>query len=135
MQKEKSTFKQAFTHLYFLMLSADKIADLNELELGNKIIVLENMDKKQVMNELDVLSSQPRQQVYEQGINFMKSISRQDQIKCLGYIKLMAKADGSIDEKEINLLTDISEKELTISMEEISDMEKKLEKAINKIVP
>lgn len=133
MEQEKSIFKQAFTYLYFLMLSADKIADLEELKLGNKIIKLENLDKNKVMKDLDILSSIPRDKVYEQGINYMKSASREIQLKCLGYINLMAKVDGSVDEKEWKLLVDIGESELNLSMAEIATVEEKLEKALANI--
>lgn len=133
MEQEKSIFKQAFTYLYFLMLSADKIADLEELKLGNKIIKLENLDKNEVMKDLDILSSIPRDKVYEQGINYMKSASREIQLKCLGYINLMAKVDGSVDEKEWKLLVDIGESELNLSMAEIATVEEKLEKALANI--
>ena len=131
MQHDKPAFKQAFTYLYFLMLSADKIADLKELKLGNKIIKLENLDKNEVMKDLDILSSLPRDKVYEQGINYMKSITRENQLKCLGYINLMAKVEGSFDENERKLLVDLGEKELNISMAEIAKVEGKLEKALD----
>ena len=133
MQEEKTLFKEAFTYLYFLMLSADKIADLKELSLGNKIIKLEKLNKEEVMRELDILSAMPREKVYEQGMHYLKTTTRENQLKCLAYIDLMAKADGSIDEKERQLLSDLVEKELHLSMSEIIEIEKYLEKAIDKI--
>lgn len=133
MEEEKSSFKHAFTYLYFLMLSADKVADLKELKLGNKIMQLEKLDKNEVMKDLDILSAMPRETVFEQGMNYMRSASREIQLRCLAYIKLMAKVDGSMDENERELLNEISTNELKISIGEISSMENKLKKAIDNV--
>jgi len=133
MRKEKSTFKQAFTHLYFLMLSADKIADLRELKLGNKIIKLENLDAAEVMKDIDYLSALPRDNVYEQGLSLLKSLSNKDQVKILAYVKMIAKVDGSYDEKESSLLNEISINELRISLQEVFDAEQILSENISNI--
>ncbi len=133
MKNEKSVFSQAFTYLYFLMLSADKIADLNEIELGNKIIILENLDKTDVMKEIDILSSMPRKTVLEQGVDFMKSANREIQLKCLGYIRLMAEVDGAIDQKEIDLIHEIGVNELHLPITEILEMKSKLKAALDKM--
>jgi hypothetical protein len=131
MKNEKSVFNQAFTYLYFLMLSADKIADLSEIELGNKIIKLENLDKAAVMKEIDNLSSMPRKTVLEQGVDFMKSANRETQLKCLGYIRLMAEVDGALDQKEIDLIHEIGVNELHIPITEISAMKSTLKAALD----
>ena len=133
MSNEKSSFNQAFTYLYFLMLSADKIADLKELKLGNKIIQLEKLDKEEVMKNLDKLSAMPREKVFESAMLYVKSAPRNIQLKCLGYIKLMAQADGFVDEKERELLNEISLNELNISLSEVADMGKKLKQKVESI--
>ena len=113
------------------MLSADKIADLSEIELGNKIIKLENLDKAEVMKEIDNLSSMPRNTVLEQGVDFMKSATRETQLKCLGYIRLMAEVDGALDQKEIDLIHEIGVNELHIPITEISAMKSTLKAALD----
>ena len=133
MEQEKSTFKQAFTYLYFLMLSADKIAHLKELKLGNKIINLENLDKAEVMKEIDFLSSIPREKVFDDGQAHLKLLKRSEQLKCLGYIKLIAKIDGSVHTTEIDLLNNLSVNQLNISLADISMVEKELENSISKL--
>ena len=133
MEQNESTFQQAFIHLYFLMLSADKIADLHELELGTKIIELEKLDKAEVMNGIDNLSSLPREIVFENGLEFLKALPHKEQLKCLGYIKLISKIDGSVDLKEIELLNDLCVKEINISLSDISEMEIELENDISKL--
>ena len=132
MENSESTFQHAFTHLYFLMLSADKIADLKELKLGSKIMSLENLDKEAVMKELDLLSSLPREKVFDEGVKILKDLSKEEQVKTLGYAKLIAKVDGSYDEKESDLLNEISLNNLQISLQEIAEAEVVLKKAISK---
>ena len=133
MENNRSTFQRAFTHLYFLMLSADKIADLKELKIGNKIMSLENLDKAVVMKDMDLLSSLPREKVFDEGVNILKTLSKEEQLKTLGYLKLIAKVDGSYDEKESDLLNEISLNNLQISLQEIAEIEVVLKKAISEI--
>ncbi|MCG8308115.1 MAG: hypothetical protein MI975_12040 [Cytophagales bacterium] len=133
MEHHKSTFQRAFAHLYYLMLSADKIADLNELELGNKIIALENLDKTEVMKDLDLLSAVPRNEALKDCIDLLKSISRKEQQKCLAYVKLIANADGSYDDSESDLLNEIGTNELNILPSEIRDIERELKQRISEI--
>jgi len=130
MEQPKSTFQKAFAHLYYLMLSADRIADLNELALGNKIIEFEGFDKSDVMKQIDQLSAVSRGEAIEESVVLLKSISRDDQLKCLAYIKMIAMSDGSFDESESNLLHDIGSNELNILPKEINELEKQLRKKV-----
>ena len=54
-------------------------------------------------------------------------------MKCLAYIRLIAKIDGAYDEREQELLHEIGLNEMKVSMQEISDTEKELDKAIFRI--
>ena len=110
MKQEESTFEEAFTYLYFLMLSADKIADPSELTLGAKVMQLENWNKDAVMTKIEFLGTLPREKVFDDGQNCLKALNKEEQLKCLGYMKLMSKTDGSVDVKEIELLKKKHEK-------------------------
>ena len=63
MEYQKSPFQQAFSYLYFLMLSADNVADIKELELGKKIIRIEKLNWTEVMTQLDQLKKVPRNEI------------------------------------------------------------------------
>lgn len=130
MGQQKSTFQKAFAHMYYLMLSADRIADPSELALGNKIIKYEGFEKADVMEQIDQLSSVTRDQAVEDCIILLKSISNDDQLKCLAYVKMIAMSDGSFDESESNLLHDIGTNELNILPQEIDGLEKQLQQKI-----
>lgn len=131
MEQQKPTFQKAFAHLYYLMLSADRIADPSELALGNKIIKYEGFEKTEVMEQIDRLSSVSRNQVIEDCISLLRSISRDDQLKCLAYVKMIAMSDGSFDESESNLLHNIGTNELNVMPPEINKLEKQLQQKIN----
>ena len=133
MEQQKPTLQQAFSYWYFLMLSADKIADLEELNLGSKIIKYEKLDKSAVMKDMDYLSSISREDAYKQGVNYLKSLDNDSQLKVLVYMKLIAKADGSYSQKESELLHEISLNELNISLKEIAKKEASILKAIEEI--
>jgi hypothetical protein len=126
MEQHKSTFQKAFAHLYYLMLSADRVADLNELATGNKIIEFEGFDKDSVMKQIDQLSAVSRNQAIDDCLVLLKSISKEDQIKCLAYVKMIAMSDGSFDREESDLLHNIGSNELSILPQEIDTAEKKL---------
>ena len=130
MKNPNSILQNAFAHMYFLMLSADKIAHMDELDLGNKIMGIENFDKIEVMKELDRLSAVPRDEVLIQTINLLKSVSREEQLKALAYAKMIGKVDGSFDENESDLLYQIGTNMLNIKLPEIADMEEALKMRI-----
>ena len=131
MEEVRSTFEQVFIYLYYLMLSADRIADLNELKLGSKIIKLEKLDKTAIMNKIDVLTSISREKIFDDGQAFLKTLDKEEQLKCLAYIKLISKTDGSVHTKEIDLINSLSSNELKISLADISKKEKELESLIS----
>jgi uncharacterized tellurite resistance protein B-like protein len=131
MEQQKSTFQKAFAHMYYLMLSADRIADPSELALGNKIIKYEGFAKTEVMEQIDQLSSVSRNQAIEDSISLLRSISKDDQLKCLAYVKLIAMSDGSFDESESNLLHNIGTNELNVLPQEIDELEKQLKQKIS----
>lgn len=133
MKQHKIRFQQAFAYLYYLMLSADNVADIKELKLGKKIINIEKLDYQDVMNQMDQLTKVPRNQIFSEAVDLIKGIAKKEQVKCLAYIQLIAKIDGSYDEREKELLDQISISELNISLQEISDVEKELNKVIAKI--
>ncbi len=114
------------------MLSADKVADLKELELGNKIFKAEHIDIGDAMREIDTLSGIPRDKVYEDGLVYLKSLNKEDQLKCLGYIKLISSIDGTIDTNESELLNNLCLNELNITLLEVGEIEKKLTKKLSK---
>ena len=133
MQYQKLPFQKAFSYLYFLMLSADNVADIKELELGKKIIRIEKLNYKEVMTQMDQLTKVPRNEIFREAVQLLKKISKEDQLKCLAYIRLIAKIDGAYDEREQELLHEIGLNEMKVSMQEISDTEKELDKAIFRV--
>ena len=130
MEKNKAKFQEAFAHLYYLMLSADRFATLSELEVGSKVIEFEGFDKGSVMKQIDDLSANPRNQIIGESIDLLKSISKEDQLKCLAYVKMIAMSDGSFDESESDLLHNIGSNELNILPQEIDAVEKKLKQQV-----
>lgn len=130
---EKELFERAFSILFFLMLSADNIADLKELKTGNKIIDLEGFDKSNVMNELDHLSSMSHEDIYNDGISTLKLLDKPTQMKCLAFIKIIAKVDGSFDKSESKLLDKLYSEELEIDVNRLDNLEKELSIVLSKI--
>lgn len=132
MEEAKSTFEDAFVYLFYLMLSADKIADPAELILGTKIMEIEKLDKSTVMKKIDFLSSLPQEKVFTEGRSYLIALNKNEQLKCLGYIKLMSKADGNLDVNEMDLLNNLRLSELNISLDDISAEENKMKELIYK---
>ena len=131
MEQNISKFEEVFSYLYFLMLSADNIADPAELKFGTKILEIEKIDQKSTMKKIDFLGTLPRETVFENARKILKGLERNDQLKCLAYIKLIAKTDGDLDTSEIDLINNLTNNEIAISMKEISEMERKLKEQID----
>ena len=130
MDTDNNNLQITFTYLYFLMLSADSIADLKEMEFANKIIELEGFDKPEILKGLDTLSSLDRENILESAVNYLKVLDKPTQLRFLAYIKLMSKADGSMDPNEFELLRYLGQEKLDISMEEIAVSELEVQKKL-----
>ena len=130
MEQQNSPFQQAFAYLYFLMLSADNVADIKELELGKKIIRIENLNYDEVMMQMDQLTKVPRNEIFHEAVQLLKKISKEDQLKCLAYSRLIAKIDGAYDDREKELLHELGLNEMKVTLQEIADAEKRLSEAV-----
>ncbi len=122
----ESSFEKAFAYMFFLVMSADKVAHLDEFIILNKILRFEKIEKKSFMSTIDQLSNMENKDIYAQGIELLKSLSEPEQKKCLAYMLLIAKADGDLHLKEDTLMHKISSDELNIPFEEISGLERKI---------
>jgi len=83
-----------------------------------------------MMKQIDLISAIPRNQAINESIDLLKSISKEDQLKCLAYVKMIAMSDGSFDESESDLLHNIGSNELNILPQEIDAIEKKLKEQV-----
>jgi hypothetical protein len=130
MEQQKSPFQQAFLYLYFLMLSADNVADIKELELGKKIIKIESMNYEEVMMQMDQLTKVPRNEIFHEAVQLLKRISKAEQLKCLAYSRLIAQSDGAYDDREKDLLHELGLNEMKVTLQEIADTEKRLSREV-----
>ena len=136
MQNEQPSewFEKAFTNLFYLMFSADKVADLREFQLGSAIMKLENMNKPKAMEDIDFLANMPRNQVHSEALDALKKCNGWEQLKCLAYMKMVARIDGSIADKELYLIEEICQNEVKKDLYEVLKMEQELKPKIQQII-
>ena len=136
MQNEQANewFEKAYTYLFYLMFSADKVADLREFQLGSAIMKLENMNKPKVMENIDFLSNMPRQQVKNDALAALHKCNEREQLKCLAYMKMVARIDGSIADKELYLIEEICQNEVKQDLYEVLKVEQELRPKIQQVI-
>ena len=128
------SFEEAFTHFYYLMFSADKVADMRELQLGSAIMELEGMDKPGIMQEIDFLSQLHRDDVYESGLDAFHQSSEEEQLRCLAYMRMIARVDGSIANRELDLIQRICQDEAKKDLYDVLKLEETLTHHIQSIL-
>lgn len=131
MKDQIYSFKDTLAYMFFLIMSADKVAHFDEFILLNKILKFESIEKKSFMMTVDQLSQLNQTEIYTNGIRLLKSLSKSEQEKCLTYMLLIAKADGTLDLKENSLIHQICTNELDILFESIAAREHRVARSLH----
>ena len=129
---QKENLAEALTSLYFLMICADKYIDTRELEMGRIMRSLENIDEKQFFGRIDEYSNQDNRVVYNRCIDALERCDRQDQVRCLAWMKVIAFSDGSMATREWELYQNICLNEINLDLNEVLEEQKKIRTVIGR---
>ena len=133
MANELTQLEKAFAHIFYLVLAADKVVDLNELSLGSKIMKLEKLDKQAIMREVDMLGSMSKREVFTEAVALLKSISKPEATRYIAYLNMIAESDGSLDKSELTLINEFPVSDFGITEQEVFTTQRKLRDNLEKI--
>lgn len=91
----------SFIHL---LISADGIADIDELDALSKIKLQENIPDKTYHEFEEIKRRKTEREIYQGGLDFLASCSEQEKLKVFATLYRLSEVDGRVHAKEIRLL-------------------------------
>jgi uncharacterized tellurite resistance protein B-like protein len=118
--------KSALIKLYFLLVHADGEVNEREVQLGNQMAKLEGISETEFEVALEMLKKRTITNVYEEGIEELRKLDHQKQIRCVAWLCVVANADGFMDKTEWQFIYKVYHKELGLNLDEVMKTQKEL---------
>jgi uncharacterized tellurite resistance protein B-like protein len=123
-------FKEVLTRLYFILICSDGNVNEKEVSYGRKMVEAEGIDEKYFFSQIKILEVHNQQELLPEAIAGIKKLSRQDQIRCIAWLCVIANSDGFMDKAEWQMIYKIYHKELNLPLDEIMKVQKTLAQSI-----
>ena len=125
-QTALNTFKETLVKAYFYISSADGKIDQKEVEMGNKMIAKELIDKKEFEKKIESYQCETPECIINSLKDDLKKLKREEQIKIIAYMSNIANSDGFMDPAEWKMIYNLYKNELNLTLEEIISMQKQI---------
>jgi len=125
-------FKEVLTRLYFILICSDGNVNEKEVSYGRKMVEAEGIDEKYFLSQIKLLEVNNQHELLPDAIVGIKKLSRQEQIRCIAWLCVIANADGFMDKAEWQLIYKIYHKELNLPLDEIMKVQKTLAQTMYK---
>lgn len=119
-------FKAAITQLYFLLIHTDGKVNQGEIALGKKMIEVESISESEFSRMIELFRGMDTATVYKQGITNLRTLPKNQQVRCIAWLCVLANADGFMDKSEWQFIYKIYHKELQLPLDEIMEVQKEL---------
>jgi uncharacterized tellurite resistance protein B-like protein len=120
------SYKTILTQLYFILIYADGHVNEHERSTGLNLVKAEGLDEEEFKVQLELLKSKSHPLLLEDCIRALKKMGRQDQIRMIAWLCVVANGDGFMDRSEWQLIYKIYHKELHLPLDEIFRVQKDL---------
>lgn len=121
--------KTTLSKLYFLLASVDGTVKPKEEAIGDAMCSVEGIEARTFAETLLVLKAENRAVILNEAIKALRTMSREEQIRCIAWMCVIANADGFMEKVEWQLIYKIYHKELSLPLEEVLSEQKKLSAA------
>ncbi|HTH57895.1 MAG TPA: TerB family tellurite resistance protein [Cyclobacteriaceae bacterium] len=118
--------KSALIKMYFLLVHADGEVNDREVQLGNRMAKIEGLSETEFNVILDMLEKRAGANVYDEGIEELRKLDHQNQVRCVAWLCVVANADGFMDKTEWQFIYKVYHKELGLNLDEIMKVQKEL---------
>jgi len=112
--------------MYFLLVHADGEVNDREVQLGNRMAKIEGLSETEFNVILDMLEKRAGANVYDEGIEELRKLDHQNQVRCVAWLCVVANADGFMDKTEWQFIYKVYHKELGLNLDEIMKVQKEL---------
>ena len=123
-------FKEVLTRLYFILICSDGNVNEKEVSYGRKMVEAEGIDEQYFFSQIKILEVNNQHELLPEAIAGIKKLSRQDQIRCIAWLCVIANSDGFMDKAEWQMIYKIYHKELNLPLDEIMKVQKALAQSI-----
>ena len=120
------SYKTILTQLYFILIYADGHVNEHEQSTGRHLAKSEGLEEEEFRVQLELLKSKSRPLLLEDCIKSLKKLDRNQQIRMIAWLCVVANGDGFMDRSEWQLIYKIYHKELHLPLEEIFKVQKEL---------
>jgi len=124
-------YNTTLTSLFFLLIYADGDLSEKEIERGKQMMEAEGIDENKFNSQLESLKAKNKDSIYKECIVSLKKLSKDNQIRCIAWLCVVANADGFMDRKEWMLIYKIYNTELNLVLDDVMKVQKLLNKLIH----
>ena len=120
-------FKEVLTKLYFILIYSDGKVNEKEVSYGRKMILAEGIDEEYFLSQIKLLEvSNHQQNLLPEAISGLKKLSKEEQIRCIAWLCVIANSDGFMDKSEWQMIYRLYHKELQLPLDVIMKAQKNL---------
>jgi uncharacterized tellurite resistance protein B-like protein len=125
-------YKEVLTKLYFILVCADGNVNEKEVSYGRKMVEAEGIDESFFLSQIKLLEASAQQAKLPEAIANLKTLKREEQIRAIAWLCIIANSDGFMDKTEWQMIYRIYHKELHLPLEEIMKVQKTLNSSVYK---
>lgn len=112
--------------LYYLLIHADGRVDEQEIEMGKKLILVEELNPILFNNELKRLETVDQKGLLDDCVPVLKKLEKKVQIRYIAWLCVIANSDGFMDKEEWKLIYRLYHKELALPLDVIMAEQKNI---------
>jgi len=118
--------KPTLIKLYHLLVSADGNVNEKELLAGRQMIKAEGINEFEFDRIIDSLKKRNASVVLSECVEELKKLDHDQQVRCIGWLGVIANADGFMDKNEWHFIYNLYHKELNLQLDEVMKKQKDL---------
>lgn len=119
-------FQAILTNLYFILIYADGKLNDKEMQLSEKMIKAEKLDREAFLAQIELLKSSDLNTVYNNTVQHLKKLKTPDQLRCVAWLCMAANIDGFMDKAEWMFIYKVYSKELNLKLDDVMKMQRDL---------
>jgi uncharacterized tellurite resistance protein B-like protein len=120
------SYKSILTQLYYILIYADGHVNDHERTSGKWLAKTEGIDAEDFRVQLELLKSKNPSSLLIDCIKALKKLDRNQQIRIIAWLCVVANGDGFMDKAEWQLIYKIYHKELNLPLDEIFKVQKEI---------
>lgn len=121
--------------LYFLLAYADGSLNQKEVAAAKQMIRVEGFPEDEFNVQLEMAEVKCKDVLFDESMEALRNLEREQQIRIIAWLCVVANADGFMDRSEWQLIYQIYHKELGLPLHEIFNVQKELNRLVSEKTP